>query len=70
MDSGAQTACAPRQRVHGGRINSSDPWWPKRYESPVMASGDAGTLLPIDAIDESRRGESTSGVRMETWRRR
>jgi len=33
-------------------VNSSDPWMAQSVMNAVMASGDAGTLLPIDAIDE------------------
>ncbi len=35
-------------------INSNDPWMAQSIMNAVMAAGDAGTLLPIDAIDEFR----------------
>src|SRR5215469_16730320 len=33
-------------------INSNDPWMAQSVMNAVMAGGDAGTILPIDAIDE------------------
>ncbi len=39
-------------------INSSDPWMAQSVMNAVMASGDAGTLLPIDAIDEFKTEEN------------
>jgi hypothetical protein len=33
-------------------INSNDPWMAQSVMNAVMAAGDAGTMLPIDAIDE------------------
>jgi hypothetical protein len=33
-------------------INSNDPWMAQSIMNAVMAAGDAGTILPIDAIDE------------------
>jgi len=33
-------------------INSNDPWMAQSVMNAVMAAGDAGTILPIDAIDE------------------
>jgi hypothetical protein len=33
-------------------IASSDPWMAQSVMNAVMAAGDAGTILPIDAIDE------------------
>ncbi len=33
-------------------INSNDPWMAQSIMNAVMAAGDAGTMLPIDAIDE------------------
>ncbi len=33
-------------------INSNDPWMAQSMMNAVMAAGDAGTMLPIDAIDE------------------
>src|SRR6202171_2695746 len=33
-------------------INSNDPWMAPSVMNAVMAAGDAGTMLPIDAIDE------------------
>ena len=35
-------------------INSNDPWMAQSVMNAVMAAGDAGTMLPIDAIDEFR----------------
>jgi hypothetical protein len=35
-------------------INSNDPWMAQSIMNAVMAAGDAGTILPIDAIDEFR----------------
>jgi len=35
-------------------INSNDPWMAQSVMNAVMAAGDAGTILPIDAIDEFR----------------
>src|SRR5438309_9762486 len=39
-------------------VNSSDPWMSQPIISAVMASGDAGTLLSIDAIDEFKTEEN------------
>src|SRR6266849_1438838 len=33
-------------------INSNDPWMAQSMMNAVMAAGDAGTMLPIDAIDQ------------------
>src|SRR5438093_12737650 len=33
-------------------INSNDPWMAQSMMNAVMAAGDAGTMIPIDAIDE------------------
>jgi hypothetical protein len=33
-------------------INSNDPWMAQSVMNAVMAGGDAGTILPIDAINE------------------
>ena len=35
-------------------IDSNDPWMAQSMMNAVMAAGDAGTMLPIDAIDEFR----------------
>ncbi|HTR39266.1 MAG TPA: TonB-dependent receptor [Bryobacteraceae bacterium] len=50
------------QSTNGGRphdnffmvdgIDSNDPWMAQSMMNAVMAAGDAGTMLPIDAIDE------------------
>src|SRR5690242_21127690 len=50
------------QSTNGGRphdnmflvegVNSNDPWMAQSIMNAVMAAGDAGTILPIDAIDE------------------
>ena len=34
------------------RVNSNDPWMAQSIMNAAMAGGDAGTILPIDAIDE------------------
>ena len=39
-------------------VNSDDPWMAQSIMNAGMASGDAGTLLPIDAIDEFKTGEN------------
>jgi Carboxypeptidase regulatory-like domain len=39
-------------------INSNDPWMAQSMMNAVMAAGDAGTILPIDAIDEFRTQEN------------
>jgi len=39
-------------------VNGSDPWMAQPIISAVMASGDAGTLLSIDAIDEFKTEEN------------
>jgi hypothetical protein len=33
-------------------VNSNDPWMAQSVMNAVMAAGDAGTVLPIDAIEE------------------
>lgn len=33
-------------------VNSNDPWMAQSMMNAAMAAGDAGTILPIDAIDE------------------
>ena len=33
-------------------VNSNDPWMAQSMMNAVMAAGDAGTMLPIDSIDE------------------
>src|SRR4051812_22413472 len=33
-------------------VNSNDPWMAQSIMNAAMAGGDAGTILPIDAIDE------------------
>jgi Carboxypeptidase regulatory-like domain/TonB dependent receptor len=50
------------QSTNGGRphdnmflvegVDSNDPWMAQSIMNAVMAGGDAGTILPIDAIDE------------------
>ena len=35
-------------------IDSNDPWMAQSVMNAVMAAGDAGTMLPIDSIDEFR----------------
>jgi carboxypeptidase family protein len=39
-------------------VNGSDPWMAQPIISAVMASGDAGTLISIDAIDEFKTQEN------------
>jgi hypothetical protein len=39
-------------------VNGSDPWMAQPIISAVMASGDAGTLVSIDAIDEFKTEEN------------
>jgi hypothetical protein len=39
-------------------VNGNDPWMSQPIISAVMASGDAGTLISIDAIDEFRTEEN------------
>jgi len=33
-------------------VNSNDPWMAQSIMNAAMAAGDAGTILPVDAIDE------------------
>ncbi|PWU06379.1 MAG: hypothetical protein C5B51_12365 [Terriglobia bacterium] len=56
------------QSTNGGRphdnyfmvdgINSNDPWMAQSMMNAVMAAGDAGTILPIDAIDEFKTNQN------------
>ncbi len=39
-------------------INSNDPWMAQSMMNAVMAAGDAGTMLPIDAIEEFKTQEN------------
>ena len=39
-------------------INSNDPWMAQSVMNAVMAAGDAGTMLPIDAIDEFKTNQN------------
>ena len=39
-------------------INSNDPWMAQSMMNAVMAAGDAGTVLPIDAIQEFKTQEN------------
>src|ERR1700733_12618533 len=39
-------------------VNGSDPWMAQPIISAVMAAGDAGTLISIDAIDEFKTQEN------------
>jgi hypothetical protein len=41
-------------------INSNDPWMAQSMMNAVMAAGDAGTILPIDAIDEFKTQQNPS----------
>jgi hypothetical protein len=41
-------------------INSDDPWMAQSIMNAGMAAGDAGTILPIDAIDEFKTQENPS----------
>ena len=42
-------------------INSNDPWMAQSMMNAVMAAGDAGTMLAIDAIDEFKTQQNPSG---------
>src|SRR3989442_467504 len=42
-------------------INSNDPWMAQSMMNAVMAAGDAGTMLPIDAIDEFKTQQNPGG---------
>ncbi len=39
-------------------IDSNDPWMAQSVMNAVMAAGDAGTMLPIDAIDEFKTNQN------------
>ncbi len=39
-------------------IDSNDPWMAQSMMNAVMAAGDAGTMLPIDAIDEFKTDQN------------
>src|SRR6185437_3955382 len=41
-------------------VNSNDPWMAQSVMNAVEAAGDAGTILPIDAIDEFRTEQNPS----------
>lgn len=41
-------------------IDSNDPWMAQSVMNAVMAAGDAGTMLPIDAIDEFKTNQNPS----------
>src|SRR6202022_2699788 len=43
-------------------INSNDPWMAQSMMNAVMAAGDAGTILPIDAIDEFKTQQNPGAV--------
>src|SRR5262249_52504417 len=42
-------------------INSNDPWMAQSMMNAVMAAGDAGTILGIDAIDEFKTQQNPGG---------
>jgi hypothetical protein len=42
-------------------INSNDPWMAQSMMNAVMAAGDAGTMLPIDAIEEFKTQQNPGG---------
>src|SRR5438876_7757964 len=42
-------------------INSNDPWMAQSMMNAVMAAGDAGTMLAIDAIDEFKTQQNPGG---------
>ena len=42
-------------------INSNDPWMAQSMMNAVMAAGDAGTMLPIDAINEFKTQQNPGG---------
>jgi hypothetical protein len=51
------------QRAHDNMylvngVVANDPWMGQSVFNAVMASGDAGTILPVDAIDEFRTEEN------------
>ena len=48
-------------------IDSNDPWMAQSMMNAVMAAGDAGTMLPIDAIDEFRT-EQNPGAQLASSR--
>ena len=39
-------------------IMASDPWMAQSIFNAVMAAGDAGTIMPVDAIDEFKTEEN------------
>ena len=39
-------------------VNSNDPWMAQSIMNAGMAAGDAGTILPIDAIDEFKNNQN------------
>ncbi len=39
-------------------VDATDPWMSQSVFNAVMASGDAGTILPVDAIDEFKTEEN------------
>src|ERR1700730_4094017 len=43
-------------------VNRNDPWMAQSMMNAVMAAGDAGTILPIDAIDEFKTQQNPSAV--------
>ena len=57
------TQSANGQRPHDNSymvngIMASDPWMGQSVFNAVMASGDAGTIMPVDAIDEFKTEEN------------
>ena len=50
-------------------VNSSDPWMAQSIMNAAMAAGDAGTILPVDAISEFKtQVNPVGGIRLETGR--
>jgi len=57
------TQSANGQRPHDNvymvnGINATDPWLGQSVFNGVMAAGDAGTIMPVDAIDEFKTEEN------------
>src|SRR6202171_898497 len=42
-------------------LNSNDPWMAQSMMNAVMAAGDAGTILPSEAIDEFKTHQNPGG---------
>ena len=60
---GGWTQSTNGQRAHDNvylvdGVNADDPWMAQSIMNAGMAAGDAGTILPIDAIDEFKTEEN------------